>query len=60
MNEFCKWALGILFALIVGAYGFTNNVSNSMDTQITRSEDRVMERLKTLEDKLDRLIERRP
>lgn len=59
MNDLFKWALGIMFSLILGAYAYANRVDNLSEVRTERAEVRVVERLDRVENKLDRLLERR-
>jgi len=57
MNEFTKWALGTILALVFASFGYTAKLDNSVDIRIDKSENRVVERLDRLERKLDRILE---
>jgi hypothetical protein len=46
-----RWILGILFTLICGSYGFSWTSTSNL-------EDRTVNKLQRIEDKLDRVIER--
>jgi hypothetical protein len=52
MSEWLKWALGVLFLLVVGSYGYTTSVNSGVDTKLARSEDRVIQRIDRLEDRM--------
>lgn len=59
MNSTMQLVAGALFALIVGAYGFAAKIAGDADATQAASESRVVERLNRIEDKVDRLIERK-
>ena len=59
MNDLLKWAIGLAFTLILAGFGYTNRVDNLVDVRISQSENRVVTRLDRLENKLDRVLERR-
>lgn len=53
------WLLGVIFSLVVGAYGYATKIGNDASATAVRVEDKVVSRLDRLEDKLNRLLERR-
>lgn len=58
MKDLINWALGILFTLIMAAFGYAYSVDSSVNVRIEKSENRVIDRLDRLEDRLERLFER--
>lgn len=59
MNTVVKWAFGIFFALLTSSFTYTTMTSHSLRDYIQENESRMSSRLDRIEDKLDRLIERR-
>lgn len=53
------WVLGLIFSLVLGAYGYATKIGNDAEATAERVEGRVVVRLDRLESKLDRLLERR-
>ena len=52
------WVLGVIFTLVLGAYGFAAKIGADAESTAIRIEDKVTIRLDRLDDKLDRLLER--
>lgn len=52
------WVLGVIFTLVLGAYGYATKIGNDAEATALRVEDKVTIRLDRMEQKLDRLLER--
>ena len=55
-NEVIRWVLGILFTLILGAYGYAYSVgSNTLEAQ-SALEARIMRQLDKMDGKIDMIF----
>lgn len=52
------WVLGVIFTLVLGAYGYATKIGSDAEATAVRIEDKVTLRLDRLDNKLDRLLER--
>lgn len=55
MSDLLKWAVGVLFTLILGAYAYANRIDNLVDVRIEKAESRLSKAVEKQEEKLDRL-----
>ena len=52
------WVLGVIFTLVLGAYGFASKIGADAEATMVRIEDKVTTRLDKLDEKLDRVLDR--
>ena len=52
------WVLGLLVTMILGSYGYATHIGGEAQATAERIEDRMVERLNVIDNKIDRLIER--
>lgn len=55
-NEAVRWAWGILFTLILGAYGYSYSVGASSSEAQSASEARIMRQLDKMDGKIDMIF----
>ena len=57
MDTLSKWMWGVLFTLVLSSFAYIARVDSETERRIGSAEDRVIERIKDVDDKVTFIIE---